>query len=265
MHSIDKTAATQAGTVTGTQAHWPRHCQAQAGGRPGTPPGPRRPGPVEQCCVPTSPVLLLVSLQRTPLSASGAAPFPARGGIYKTFCARFKELYQLVQPGAARAKFQMPPAGNSQKRRANSGAIPAEDRDGADEPAAPGRARKQGRAPQAGVVPQATAPPVRTAGPSTPQLAPAPSPARAAPPPQAAARVAGSPAARAAEPEDSQQPMDFQEEDAVELDTSLEGAGVPRRQALRVRASIDEVPAGYNLDPIKVTHFNIFHILSIRF
>ena len=59
--------------------------------------------------------------------------------------------------------------------------------------------------------------------------------------------------------------MDFQEEDAVDLDTSLEGAGVSRRQALHVRAFIDEVPSGYNLDPIKVTYFNIFYILSIRF
>ena len=54
-----------------------------------------------------------------------------------------------------------------------------------------------------------------------------------------------------------------------DLDTSLEGAGVSRRQALCVRASIiHELPAGYNLpanlDPIKVRYFRIFYILSIR-
>jgi hypothetical protein len=46
--------------------------------------------------------------------------------------------------------------------------------------------------------------------------------------------------------------VELDNEDNVDLDTSLDDAGISRRSAVRVKASIDDPPAGYTLDPNKV-------------
>ena len=150
----------------------------------------------------------------------------------------------------------------SGKRRAQND--PAPD-DGADEPSPASRARRpagkgKGSSPSAsgrGTMPrsQPPPPPAQTAAPPARALsqARAPVPPSHPPPPPAAAPEDGDASHRSVDLED-------ENEEQVDLDTSLDEAGLSRRKASRIKASVDERPAGYTLDPLKVTIL-IFSVL----
>ena len=150
----------------------------------------------------------------------------------------------------------------SGKRRAQND--PAPD-DGAEEPSPASRARRpagkgKGSSPSAsgrGTMPrsQPPPPPAQTAAPPARALSQARAPALPShpPPPPAAAPEDGDASHRSVDLED-------ENEEQVDLDTSLDEAGLSRRKASRIKASVDERPAGYTLNPLKVTIL-IFSVL----
>ena len=48
--------------------------------------------------------------------------------------------------------------------------------------------------------------------------------------------------------------------ETVDVDKILEDAGLSRRTAFRAKASLDELPDGYTLDPLKAIMFLMFCI-----
>ena len=117
-------------------------------------------------------------------------------------------------------------------------------RDGADEPVTLSRQRrpaqagpsksntKNNTAAMPGNIPRADAPPAAaSAAPTSPAPSPAPS----------------------ANEDDDVVREDLENEGEMDVGASLEDAGMSRRTASRIKGSVEERPAGYTLEPLKVT------------
>ena len=127
--------------------------------------------------------------------------------------------------------------GSAGKRARDAG------RDGADDPVNLPRQRRP--APQAG---PSKSNPKTTAAAKPGNIPRADAPAASA----ASTSSAHSPAASANKDDDVVR-EDLENEGEMNVGASLEDAGMSRRTASRIKGSVEERPAGYTLEPLKVT------------